>query len=143
MAGETNQNNKDALKAKMGEYLTRVETLRGMSAAAPAPAPGAAPAAAPPPAGGGAAPPPVTGGGDDADDLASLKKSGSGGSSPKKEDDENSKFREGLSSVINTESPNVKWDVRGKAQRRLLHPPRPPASTRPPQTLLGSTTSNH
>ena len=134
MAGETNQNNKDALKAKMGEYLTRVETLRGMSAAAPAPAPGAAPAAAPPP---------VTGGGDDADDLASLKKSGSGGSSPKKEDDENSKFREGLSSVINTESPNVKWDVRGKAQRRLLHPPRPPASTRPPQTLLGSTTSNH
>jgi vacuolar protein-sorting-associated protein 4 len=90
----------------MQEYLTRVETLRGVVAAstgAAAPpvvgAPSPAPAVLPPPA--------VTGG--SAAPSDELKKSGSGGSSPK-EDDEKSKFRDGLSSVINTESPNVKWD---------------------------------
>jgi vacuolar protein-sorting-associated protein 4 len=68
----------------MEQYIVRVEQLKGVNVApAPAPAPKKAAASGDGKAGGG-------GGKDD--------------------DDENSKFREGLSSVINTESPNVKWD---------------------------------
>ena len=103
----------------MAEYLTRVETLRGAAAPAPAPAPppAFAPAPEPEPAGGGGSTPRDDG--DKAGGGASPKGSvgGKGGSSPKKtsskggkEDDEKSKFREALGSVINTESPNVKWD---------------------------------
>ena len=83
-ADDSNASTKKTLGAKMEQYITRVEQLKGVTAA-PAPAPKKAAASGDGKSGGG-------GGGDD------------------KEDDEKSKFREALGSVINTESPNVKWD---------------------------------
>ena len=81
---EKNPKSQETLKARMEQYITRVEKLRGVNVAPPPAPPKKAAAAGDGKAGGG-------GGGKD-------------------EDDEKSKFREGLASVINTESPNVKWD---------------------------------
>ena len=82
LADETNATSKKTIQAKMIQYISRVEELKGVNIApAPAPAPKKAAATGDGKAGGG-----------------------------KEDDDDKSKFREGLASAISTESPNVKWD---------------------------------
>jgi vacuolar protein-sorting-associated protein 4 len=82
LADETNTKSKETIKAKMHQYISRVETLKGVNVApVPAPAPKKAAATGDGKAGGG-----------------------------KEDEDDKSKFREGLASAISTESPNVKWD---------------------------------